>query len=79
MRNIYMCVHDTSRYGDLLRAGRCGDQIQVEARFSAPVRTGTDAHPASYKRGTGSPLRGFSDWEGALTFQHYIKPRLKEE
>jgi len=26
----------------------------VGARFSAPVQTGTGAHPASYKMGTGS-------------------------
>ena len=58
MRNIYVYVHGTSRYGHLLRAGQCWDQIQVEARFSAPVRTGTDAHPASCKMGTGSLLWG---------------------
>jgi len=26
----------------------------VEARFSAPVQTGSEAHPASYAMGTGS-------------------------
>jgi hypothetical protein len=30
-----------------LRAGRSGDRILMEARFSAPVQTGSGAHPAS--------------------------------
>ena len=39
---------------DWLRAGRSGDRIPVEARFSAPVQTGPGAHPASCTMGTGS-------------------------
>jgi hypothetical protein len=35
-----------------LRAGRSGDRMPVQARFSAPVQTG--AHPASCTVGTGS-------------------------
>ena len=31
---------------DLLRAGRSGDRIPLKARFSAPVQTGPEAHPA---------------------------------
>ena len=34
-----------------LRAGRSGDRIPVEARFSAHLRTGPGAHP--YTKGTG--------------------------
>ena len=45
-----------SRYSDILRAGRYRDQIPVGARFSAPVQTGPDAHPASYTVGTRSFL-----------------------
>ena len=46
-----------------LRAGRSGDRIPVEARFSAPVQearfsapvqTSPGAHPASCTLGTGS-------------------------
>jgi len=36
-----------SLYSDSLRAGRSGDRIPVEARFSAPVQTGPGAHTAS--------------------------------
>ena len=39
---------------DWLRAGRSGDRIPVEARFSAPVQTGPGAHPASCTMDTGS-------------------------
>ena len=45
-----------SRYSDLLLAGRCGDQIPVRARISAPVPTGPEVSPASCKTGTGSFL-----------------------
>ena len=37
-----------------LRAGRSGNRIPVAARFSAPVQTGPEAHPASCTMGTGS-------------------------
>jgi hypothetical protein len=37
-----------------LRAGRIGDRIPVEARFSTPVQSGPGAHPAYCAVGTGS-------------------------
>jgi len=43
-----------SRYGDCLRAGWSGNRIPVEGSFSAPVQTGSEAHPASCTMGTGS-------------------------
>jgi len=42
------------RYSDSLRARRSGNRIPVGVRFSAPIQTGSGAHPASYTMGTGS-------------------------
>ena len=42
------------RNKDSLRAGRSGDRIPVGARYSAPVQTDPETHPASYAMGTGS-------------------------
>jgi len=36
------------------RTGLSGDQIPVEAKFSAPVQTGPGAHPASCTMGPSS-------------------------
>ena len=43
-----------SRYSDWLRAGRSGNQILVEAKFSAPAQTGPGSHPVSCTIGTVS-------------------------
>ena len=58
-RNICMCGPGSSvGIATELRAGRSGDRVPVEARFSAPVQTGPGAHPASCTMGTGSFPRG---------------------
>ena len=41
-----------TRYG----AGRSGGRIPAGARLTAPVHTSSEAHPASYTKGTGSFL-----------------------
>ena len=47
-----------SRYSDLLRAGRSGHQIPVEARFFAPVHSGSGAHITSYTMGSEGKVAG---------------------
>jgi hypothetical protein len=44
---------ELSRYSDSLQSGQSGDRIAVGARFSAPVQTGSGAHPAYYSRVPG--------------------------
>jgi hypothetical protein len=55
---IYRVLGKCSRYKDSLWAGRSVYRIPAESRFSAPVQTGSDAHPASYTMGTASLSRG---------------------
>ena len=52
----YMWAGSRGRYNDWLQAGRSGDRIPLEARFSAPAQNGPGAHPASCTMGTGSFL-----------------------
>jgi hypothetical protein len=60
-----------------LRLGRSGDRIPVGARFSAPVQTGTGAHPASCTMGTGS-FPGVESGQGlTLTPHPLLMPRSK--
>ena len=67
-----------SRHSDTLRAGRSGDRIPVEARFSAPVQTGSEAHPASYTMGTGS-FPGVKRPGRGVGYPPCLEPRLKKE
>ena len=79
------CLHNEIKYfyfilrcgpgsvvgSDWLRAGRSGDQIPVEARFSAPVQTGPGAHPSSCTMGTGS-LTGIKSGRGVTLMPRHF-------
>jgi hypothetical protein len=51
-------LHNAKKNSTTLRTGRSGNRIPVEARFSAPVHTGSGAFPASCTMGTGYLSRG---------------------
>jgi hypothetical protein len=56
-----------------------GDRIPVEARFSAPVQTGPEAHPVSCTMGTGS-FPGLMCGRGVTLAPHpLLVPRPKTE
>jgi hypothetical protein len=60
-----------------LRAGRSGDRIPVEAKFSAPVQTGPGAQLASCTLGTGS-FPGVERGRGVTLIPHLLLvPRSK--
>jgi hypothetical protein len=63
-----------SRYS----AGGSGDRTPVEARLSAPVQTGAEAHPGSYTMGTRSFPRVKRLGRGAYHPPH-LAPSLKKE
>ena len=68
-----------SRYSNWLRAGRSGDRIPVAARFSAPVQTGPEAHPASCTMDTGS-FPGVKSGRGVMLTPHaLIVPLVMKE
>jgi hypothetical protein len=50
----------------------------VGARFSAPVLTGSEAHPASYTMGTGS-LPGVKRPGRGVDHLPHLAPKLKKE
>ena len=81
--NIFVATLHTnagqlSRYNDGLRAGRSGDRIPVEARFSALVQTCPEAYPASYTKGTWS-FQGVKRPERGVDHPHHLAPKLKKE
>ena len=61
-----------------LPAGRSGDRIPVEARFSAPVQTGPGTHPASYTMGTRS-FPGVKRPGRGVDHPPHLALRLKKE
>ena len=66
------------RYSDSLWAGRSGDRIPVGARFSAPVQTGSEIHPAFYTMGTGSFSGGKRPGLG-FDLPPHLAPMLKKK
>ena len=67
-----------SHHSNLLMAGRSGDGIPVEARFSAPFQTGPGAHPASYTMGNGS-FPGLKRPGHGIDHSPHLAPSWKEE
>ena len=72
------CTEQVHCNSDSLRAGRSADRIPVEARFSAPVLTCPQAHPASCTMNTGSLSKGESDRCAAFTIQLLSSAEVKE-
>ena len=68
-----------SRCSDWLRAGRSGDRIPVGAKFSAPVQTVPEPHPASCTMGTGSFPRVKSGRGVTLTPHPHLVPLVMKE
>ena len=55
LRRQEVSLYETVNHGTVeLHAGRSGNRISVEAKFSAPVQTGPWAHPASFTIGAGT-------------------------
>jgi hypothetical protein len=65
-------------YRNSLRAGRSGDRIPVEVRFSAPVQTRPGAHPNFYVIDTGFFL-GVKQPEHGFDQSPPLSSRLKKE
>ena len=55
-----------------------GDRIPVRARYSTTVRTGPEAHPASYTTGTGS-FPGVNRPKCGIDHPSHLASRLKKE
>jgi hypothetical protein len=62
-----------------LRDGRSANRIPVEARFFAPVQTGSGAESASSTMGTGSLSLGVKWPARGVDRPLHLAPRLKKE
>jgi hypothetical protein len=58
MRTEDVKVHNGGKRQNETKRERTKKKFPVGARFSAPVHTGTGAHPAACTLGTGSLSRG---------------------
>ena len=75
-----MCVPgQLSRYSKQLQAGRSGNRIPVDARYSTPVQTGPGVHPASCTMRTGSFPGVKSDRGVTLTPHPLLVPLVMKE
>jgi len=69
---------EIARYSASLRAGLSGMESRWGARLSAPLQTGSEAHPASYTMGTMGP--GVKERPGrGVDHPPHLAPRLKKE
>ena len=69
---IYVSCEPGSSVGIVTEQGwTVRNRIPVGTRFSAPVQTGTGAHPASCKMGTGS-FPGVKCGRGVLLTTHHL-------
>jgi hypothetical protein len=64
-----------SQYSSLLQAGKWRVSTPVRTRFSTPVQTGHEAHPASCTKGTGVSLPAVKQSEKINTRWIYISSR----
>jgi len=62
----------------MLRSGRPGDRIPVEARFSASVQNGSEVHPAFCRMGTVS-FPAVKRPERGVDHPPHLAPRLKKQ
>jgi len=58
--------------------GGLGNESQWGVRFSAPIQTGTGAHPAFYMMGSGFYSQGESGWGVALNTHPPPSIKVKE-
>ena len=76
---MFVANRDSS-VGRATRYGLDGTGIETRwgARFSAPVQTGPEAHPAPYTMGTGS-FPGVKRPERGVDNPPHLTPKLKKE
>ena len=77
IRMLIQGLGEHSQYSVSLRAGRSGDWIPVQVRFSVPVQTSPGAHPAYYTMCTGSLSQGWRGRGMAFTTHTHSAPWLR--